>query len=308
MPQIPIAVIAQKCGVDLETAVDPKAPKPPWLRVRLANSDTFGFVAGLVKERHLNTVCREARCPNIGECWSRGTATFMILGDVCTRACRFCNVKTGVPTWTDPAEPRRLAEAAKSMSLKWVVVTSVDRDDLPDGGASQFSDVVRELREALPGAGVELLVPDFRGKPDAVRILSEWPPDIMGHNIETAPRLYRRVRPGADYRRSLELLRAFGEAGMVPKSGLMLGLGETLDEIYEVLSDLRAHGVRSVTVGQYLRPTPEHWPVARFVPPAEFDLIAAQAYSMGFDHVASGPLVRSSYHAEEALGVYGVRG
>ncbi len=282
------------------------APKPPWLKIKLSNSETFGEVAGLLKDQRLNTVCRSARCPNIGECWGRGTATFMVMGEICTRGCRFCNIATGKPEALDHDEPRRLAEAAATMRLKWVVVTSVDRDDLPDGGAQHFVEVVRELRKAIPGVGIECLVPDFRKKPMAVDVIMQDPPDILNHNIETVPRLYRRIRPGADYQRSLDLLKAFSERGLVTKSGMFVGIGETMQEVYDVLRDLRAHGVRSLTVGQYLRPTTEHAPIARYVEPREFDELAAFAYSIGFDHVASGPLVRSSYKAEEAVARYGL--
>jgi len=282
-----------------------RVPKPSWLKIKLANTETFGEVAGLLKDQRLNTVCRSARCPNIGECWGRGTATFMVMGEICTRGCRFCNIATGKPEALDHDEPRRLAEAAATMHLKWVVVTSVDRDDLPDGGAAHFREVVRELRAAIPGVGVECLVPDFRKKPMAVDVIMEYPPDILNHNIETVPRLYRRIRPGADYQRSLDLLKAFADRGLVTKSGMFVGIGEEMDEVYATLRDLRAHGVRSLTVGQYLRPTAEHAPIARYVPPEEFDALADYARSIGFDHVASGPLVRSSYKAEEAVAKYG---
>lgn len=303
-PYSPPAVQGRKAP---DVGVRAISPKPPWLKIKLANSETFGEVAGLLKEQKLNTVCRSARCPNIGECWGRGTATFMVMGEICTRGCRFCNIATGKPKPLDPDEPRRLAEAAAQMRLKWVVVTSVDRDDLPDGGAGHFVSVVSELRAALPGVGIECLVPDFRKKPMAVEVMMECPPDILNHNIETVPRLYRRIRPGADYRRSLDLLRAFADQGLVTKSGMFVGIGEEMDEVREVMRDMRAHDVRSLTVGQYLRPTAEHAPVARYVPPVEFDELAAFAYSIGFDHVASGPLVRSSYRAEEAVERYGMK-
>lgn len=304
MARIPLSQVVASVGVDPTQVVSPQSPKPEWLKVRLVSTPTFGYVAGILHSQRLHTVCQEARCPNIGECWNRGTATFMILGDICTRGCRFCNVKTGKPQDLDPEEPRRLAQAALQMGLRWVVVTSVDRDDLPDGGASQFAAVVRELRKTIPEAGVEILIPDFRGKPQALEIILQHPPDILNHNIETVPRLYRRVRPGADYHWSLHLLEMFAQEGIITKSGLMVGLGETMEEVRSVLQDLHDHGVRSVTIGQYLRPTPEHWPVVRYVSPEEFTQLSDYARSLGFDHVAAGPLVRSSYHAEEALHIY----
>ncbi|MFN3821221.1 MAG: lipoyl synthase [bacterium] len=301
MSQIPLAKVVASVGVDPQNVVDHRSPKPSWLKIRLATTPTFGEVAGTLRHLNLNTVCQEARCPNINECWNRGTATFMILGDVCTRGCRFCNVKTGKPLPVDPEEPRRVAQAAYKMGLRWVVVTSVDRDDLPDGGASQFTQVVKEIRKVLPETGVEILTPDFRDKPQAVDIIMENPPDVFSHNVETVPRLYRRVRPGADYQRSLNLLSQFARREIIAKSGIMLGLGETLPEVIQVLHDLREAGVRSLAIGQYLRPTPAHWPVVRYVPPEEFQTLKEYALSMGFVHIAAGPLVRSSYLAEEAV-------
>jgi len=282
----------------------PYIPKPHWLKIKLADTETFGEVAGLLKKQRLSTVCRSARCPNIGECWGRGTATFMIMGEICTRGCRFCNIAAGKPLPLDLDEPRRLAEAAAQMRLKWVVVTSVTRDDLPDGGAAHFRDVVRELRRANPGVGVECLTPDFKNKPTAVDVIMENPPDILNHNIETVPSLYRAIRPGADYQHSLNLLKTFADRGLVTKSGMFVGIGEEMKEVHQVLRDLRAYGVRSLTVGQYLRPTTEHAPIARYVEPREFNELADYAHSIGFDRVASGPLVRSSYHAEEAAAWY----
>lgn len=301
MPQIPIAKVVSSIGIDPHKVVDHRSPKPSWLKVRFVATPTFGEVAGTLRHLNLNTVCQEARCPNISECWNRGTATFMILGDICTRGCRFCNVKTGKPLPVDPDEPQRVAQAAAEMCLRWVVVTSVDRDDLPDGGAAQFSQVVKEIRKILPKTGVEILTPDFRDKPQAVEIIMENPPDVFSHNVETVPRLYRRVRPGADYQRSLSLLNEFARRGLITKSGIMLGLGETSSEVVQVLHDLRESGVRSLAIGQYLRPTLQHWPVVRYVPPEEFQALKEYARSIGFDHIASGPLVRSSYLAEEAL-------
>ncbi len=274
--------------------------KPDWLKIRLHTNKAHRDVLELLREKRLHTVCRSAHCPNAGECWSRGTATFMILGDICTRNCCFCAVATGSPAPVDEDEPRRLVEAAQILQLKWVVLTSVDRDDLPDGGAGHFVNVIHALREALPDAGVEALVPDFLRKPHAIDILSAEPPDVLNHNIETVPRLYPAARPQADYWHSLWVISRFAERGLATKSGLMVGLGETIEEVQATFRDLREAGCRSLTVGQYLRPSREHLPVARYVHPDEFAALADYGYSLGFDHVASGPLVRSSYRAEEA--------
>ncbi len=291
--------------IPLKTADSPAAVhKPDWLKIRLRTNEKFRDVAGLLKEKRLNTVCRSAHCPNANECWGRGTATFMILGAVCTRGCKFCAIATGKPEPVDPDEPRRVAETAKIMDLRFIVLTSVDRDDLPDGGASHFANVIRELRKELPGAGIEALVPDFLKKPAAVEIICSQPPDVLNHNIETVPRLYRKVRPGAKYEHSLWLIKQFADRGLVTKSGLMVGVGETMDEVREVMRDLRDHGCRSLTIGQYLAPSDAHLPVARYVHPDEFDDLADYAKEIGFDHVASGPLVRSSYMAEQAVSVY----
>lgn len=281
--------------------------KPDWLRIKLNSGETFGDVAGLLSDLKLNTVCKSAHCPNIGECWGRGTATFMILGDICTRGCRFCAISTGKPEPVDEDEPRRLAEAAKAMNLHWIVITSVDRDDLPDGGAGHFVKVISAVRNVLPEAGIETLVPDFRGKPDAVEIICSEPPNVLNHNIETVPRLYRRVRPGARYDHSLWLIKQFSDAGLITKSGLMVGVGESMDEVRAVINDLREHGCRSLTIGQYLAPSGNHLEVVRFVHPNEFKELEEYAYRIGFDHVASGPLVRSSYKAEQAMDVYGMK-
>jgi lipoic acid synthetase len=250
----------------------------------------------------LHTVCEEARCPNIFECWGDRTATFMILGDVCTRRCSFCAVKTGTPRGLDSGEPERLAEAVKAMDLSHAVITSVDRDDLPDGGAGHFAEVIRAVRRRSPGCAVEVLTPDFRGRPGALRVVLESAPDVFAHNVETVPRLYRAVRPGSEYRNSLSLLsRAKTLGAPVTKSGFMLGLGESREEIREVLADLRKARVDIVTIGQYLQPTASHLPVARFVPPEEFEEIRREALPQGFRHVEAGPLVRSSYHAARHL-------
>ncbi|MDP8228585.1 MAG: lipoyl synthase, partial [Candidatus Electryoneaceae bacterium] len=247
------------------------------------------------------TVCHSAHCPNISECWGRGTATFMIMGDRCTRNCRFCAIDHGIPDPPDPEEPRHLAEAAEEMGLQWIVVTSVTRDDLPDGGSGHFARVISEVRRTLPDAGIETLVPDFkRCQDDAVDTLSTTFPDVLNHNMETVSRLYRRFRPGADYDGSLKLLKMFGKRGLITKSGIFVGVGETTQEILDLLQDIRSVGVRILTIGQYLQPSKDQLPVERYVHPDEFKDFADFAYSIGFDHVASGPLVRSSYRAEEA--------
>ena len=280
--------------------------KPAWLKQRTPAPGRYRATGALLDELDLHTVCREARCPNRGECYSAGTATFLILGDVCTRACRFCAVKgedkSGAPAGVcaaDPDEPRRVAEAARRRGLRHVVVTSVTRDDLEDGGAAQFAAVVAAVREALPGTTVEVLIPDFQGSHAALETVIRAGPAVLNHNVETVPRLYGSVRPGADYRRSLALLaraRALGP-GLAVKSGLMLGLGERTAEVIQVLRDLRRAGCDLVTLGQYLPPSADQLPVARFVPPDEFAAYAASAEAMGFRGVASGPLVRSSHRA-----------
>jgi lipoic acid synthetase len=247
----------------------------------------------------LNTVCEEAHCPNLGECWSRGTATFMILGDVCTRACGFCAVRTGLPGRPpDPGEPRRVAEAAARMGLRHAVVTSVNRDDQPDGGSAIFAATVREIRDRVPGCAVEVLIPDFKGCWDALQAVVDARPDVLNHNVETVPRLYRWARPGASFPRSLELLRRSKEAGLLTKSGIMVGLGEGHAEIEDTVRAIRACGTDILTVGQYLRPSPQHLPVLRYYTPEEFESLRGFALGLGFAHVEAGPLVRSSYHAE----------
>jgi lipoic acid synthetase len=275
--------------------------KPEWIRVRAGGGERFQEIKRILREAKLNTVCEEASCPNIGECFGHGTATFMILGDLCTRRCPFCDVAHGRPQPPDPEEPRHLAETIAAMKLRYVVVTSVDRDDLRDGGARHFADCIRAVRALSPGTRIEILTPDFRGRAErALEILGEAPPDVMNHNLETVPRLYRQARPGADYAYSLALLRDFKAAHReVPtKSGLMVGLGETNEEILEVMRDLRAHGVDMLTVGQYLQPSRHHLPVARYVHPDEFRMLEEEAARMGFVNAACGPMVRSSYHAD----------
>lgn len=271
--------------------------RPEWLKVKLPAGENYLRLKDLMARHRLHTVCEEARCPNMGECWSAGTATFMILGDVCTRSCGFCAVKTGRPGVVDYGEPYRVAEAMRVMEVRHAVITSVNRDELDDGGASIFAATIRAAREARPGITIEVLIPDFRGDAAALQIVVEAHPEILNHNTETIPRLYPTVRPQAKYTRSLELLERAKHGGMVTKSGLMLGLGETNEEVLEVLSDLRAVSCDIVTLGQYLQPTKEHLPVDRFVRPEEFAMLREKGIAMGFRHIESGPLVRSSYHA-----------
>lgn len=283
------------------TSLEPAGRKPHWLKVQAPGGETFVEVRRLMRQLKLHTVCEEAHCPNVGECWNHRAATFMILGDVCTRNCAYCAIAHGVPNPLDSGEPRRLAEAVAAMLLQHVVVTSVDRDDLPNGGAEQFADVVTEIRLRLPETTVEVLIPDFKGSEAALRIVVEARPDILNHNIETVPRLYRFARPGGRYDRALELLARAKRMDplQVTKSGLMLGLGETWEEAVQCLRDLRAVGTDLVTIGQYLRPSGGHMPVARYYTPDEFAELRRLGDSLGFRHVESGPLVRSSYHAWE---------
>ncbi len=271
--------------------------RPEWLKVKIPAGESYLRLKDLMARHRLHTVCEEARCPNMGECWSAGTATFMILGDVCTRSCGFCAVKTGRPGIVDSGEPARIAEAICIMEVRHAVITSVNRDELDDGGASIFAATIRAAREARAGITIEVLIPDFRGDAAALQIVVDAHPEILNHNTETIPRLYLTVRPQAKYTRSLELLERAKHAGMVTKSGLMLGLGETNEEVLEVLSDLRAVSCDIVTLGQYLQPTKEHLPVDRFVRPEEFAMLKEKGIAMGFRHIESGPLVRSSYHA-----------
>lgn len=275
--------------------------KPDWIRVKTGNSQRFADIKQILREHSLHTVCEEASCPNIGECFGKGTATFMILGDLCTRRCPFCDVGHGRPQPPDAAEPANLARTIAALKLRYVVITSVDRDDLRDGGAGHFAECIREVRELSPATRIEILVPDFRGRLDkALDILAAMPPDVMNHNLETVPRLYKQARPGADYTNSLQLLKQFrARVPQVPtKSGLMLGLGETDVEILEVMRDLRAHDVEMLTLGQYLQPSKDHLRVERYVEPAVFEQFARDAETLGFSHAACGPMVRSSYHAD----------
>jgi len=281
----------------------PTGRKPDWLKRRLPSSEAFNHVRELIEAGRLHTVCQEAKCPNIWECYSHRTATFLIMGERCTRNCRFCSVSAGPPEPLDPGEPGRVAEAVERMGLKYVVVTSVTRDDLPDGGAAHFAATIAAIRRRLPAAEIEVLIPDFQGDAAALATVLAARPNVLNHNIETVPRLYPRVRPQADYRRSLELLRRSGAlAPSIPtKSGLMLGLGETPEELRQALLDLREAGCRILTLGQYLQPSPEHLPVEAYVPPEEFDRWREAALKMGFAEVASAPFVRSSYHARESF-------
>jgi lipoic acid synthetase len=297
--RIPIKILPQE-----------RLRKPEWIRVKAGTGSTrFDEIKRRLRENKLHTVCEEASCPNIGECFGKGTATFMILGDLCTRRCPFCDVAHGRPAAPDAAEPAHLAQTIAALALDYVVITSVDRDDLRDGGARHFADCIRAVREFSPRTRIEVLVPDFRGRLDiALDILGAEPPDVMNHNLETVPRLYRQARPGADYFHSLKLLQEFKarRPGGPTKSGLMLGLGETDAEILGVMRDLRAHGVDMLTIGQYLQPTAHHLPVLRYVHPDDFRAFERAASEMGFLHAAIGPMVRSSYHADRQAHAAGV--
>ncbi len=309
-PATPLAaVVARQAGADKiarNTARFPAAEmlrKPPWIRVRLPAGNAVDRLKARLRQAALATVCEEASCPNIHECFSHGTATFMILGEVCTRRCSFCDVAHGRPVPPDPGEPARLAATVAAMKLRYVVITSVDRDDLPDGGAAHFTACIRAVRAANPGIEIEILVPDFRGRgrlEKALAALAAAPPEVFNHNLETVAGLYPTVRPGADYAHSLQLLARYKDQHpeIMTKSGIMLGLGETRAEVEHTLRDIRAHRVDIVTIGQYLQPTPHHHPVLRYWHPDEFATLAAYGRELGFVHVASGPLVRSSYHAD----------
>jgi len=278
------------------------ARKPDWIRVRIPSGNQVQRLKQTLRDHDLHTVCEEASCPNLPECFGKGTATFMIMGDICTRRCPFCDVAHGRPLPLDDDEPRKLAETIRALKLRYVVITSVDRDDLRDGGAGHFVACVAATRQLNPGIRIEILVPDFRGRMDvALALLERAPPDVFNHNLETVPRLYRAVRPGSDYQWSLDLLQQFKKRhpDIPTKSGLMLGLGEDLAEIRQVMRDLREHGCEMITLGQYLQPSRQHFPVARFVHPDEFDALRQHGYTLGFSHVASGPMVRSSYHADQ---------
>ncbi|HET9339341.1 MAG TPA: lipoyl synthase [Casimicrobiaceae bacterium] len=287
--------------IPIKVATAAPLKKPAWIRVRASSSPRFAEIKAILREHRLHTVCEEASCPNIGECFGKGTATFMIMGDICTRRCPFCDVGHGRPLPLDADEPANLAKTIAALGLRYVVITSVDRDDLRDGGAQHFVDCIRAVRERSPVTQIEVLVPDFRGRMErALAILVAAPPDVMNHNLETVPRLYRQARPGADYAHSLAFLREFKARvpGVPTKSGLMVGLGETDDEILAVMRDMRAHGIDMLTIGQYLQPTPGHLPVQRYVHPDAFEQWGREAEAMGFRHAAVGALVRSSYHAD----------
>ena len=279
----------------------PKArvPKPKWLRVKLPTGEAYREVRNIVSEHKLHTICESGHCPNMGECWGEGTATFMILGNICTRSCGFCNVSTGKPLEADPFEPGRVANSVKLMGVKHAVITSVDRDDLADGGAEIWAQTVRAIRHQSPGTTLETLIPDFAGKWDNLQKIIQVAPEVVSHNLETVRRLTKGVRIQAKYDRSLEVLKRLADAGLRTKSGVMLGLGETVDEVVETMEDLRSVGCQVVTLGQYLQPTPKHLPVAEFVHPDVFAELDEIGQKMGFRHVESGPLVRSSYHAEK---------
>lgn len=288
----------------MESASSPsttKLPKPDWIRVKAPVSKGYQETRTLMRDLKLNTVCEEAACPNIGECWSKGHATVMILGDTCTRACAFCNVKTGVPNIVDADEPRHLAEAVGKLKLSHVVITSVDRDDLDDGGAAHFAACIEMLRMTAPDTTVEILTPDFQKKDGAIDVVVAARPDVFNHNIETVPRLYRTIRPGARYFHSLYLLQRVKERdpNIFTKSGIMVGLGETKEEVIQVMDDLRSASVDFITIGQYLQPTPKHAPIDRYVEPEEFDYYARVAKTKGFLMVSASPLTRSSYHADD---------
>lgn len=285
----------------LDTSEVKKLRRPEWLKVKIPSGENYARLKTLIDGKYLHTVCEEARCPNMGECWNHGTATFMILGDTCTRSCGFCAVNTGKPTELDSQEPYRVAEAIKMMGVRHAVITSVNRDELFDGGAQIFAETIRQIRNTTPSTKIEILIPDFKGDEFALNIVLDAFPDILNHNVETIPRLYPTVRPQANYKRSLKLLNRAKRRGFVTKTGLMLGIGENTEEVIEVMNDLHEIKCDILTLGQYLQPTKEHLPVDRFVHPDEFKLLRETGIQMGFKHVESGPLVRSSYHAEKQL-------
>ena len=294
-------------GMDVLSVLGPdvrplRERKPPWFKVPAPGGERHRELTKLIQDENLHTVCQEAACPNVGECWERGTATFMILGDTCTRRCGFCHVKTGKPTWNDPLEPARVARQVAQMGLRHAVITSVDRDDMPDKGAHAFVGVIRQIRRQAPNCKIEILTPDFQGLDMPLAKVIAERPDVFNHNVEVVPRLYPIARRGSTWERSLRVLetaKEMGGAAVTTKSGLMVGLGETHDEMVDALDQLREKGVQVITIGQYLRPTERHLPLVRYWHPDEFDALAAAGMAMGFDHVAAGPLVRSSYHADE---------
>ena len=281
--------------------LEEKLKKPEWIRAKMPGGQRFMEIKQILREQKLHTVCEEASCPNIGECFSSGTATFMIMGDICTRRCPFCDVGHGRPNPLDPNEPKQLADTVAALKLKYVVITSVDRDDLRDGGAEHFADCITAVRMQSPNTQIEVLVPDFRGRLElAIEVLTATPPDVMNHNLETAPRLYKQARPGADYLHSLQLLKDYKARNplVTTKSGIMVGLGETDEEVLQVMQDMRDHDIQMLTIGQYLQPSQGHLPVLRYVHPDTFAVFEQKAYAMGFKHAAVGAMVRSSYHAD----------
>lgn len=277
----------------------PDGRRPPWMKIRIRTGENYRQLRDLVRDQRLHTVCEEARCPNIYECWQRRCATIMILGDVCTRSCGFCGVKTGRPPYLDELEPYRVAAAVKAMGLRHCVITSVNRDELPDGGAGLWAETIRQIHQQAPGCGVEVLIPDFQGDRKALQQVIDAGPEILAHNLETVPRLYRRVRPQADYQQSLAVLRYARDQSMTAKSGIMVGLGERPGEVLQLMAEVVAAGCQAFTIGQYLQPTRDHLPVERYVAPDEFSRYRAEGLRLGFEVVEAGPLVRSSYHADE---------
>ncbi len=288
--------------ISAEPAEQPRPRRPEWLKAKIPGGENYAHLKNIIDERRLHTVCEEARCPNMGECWNAGTATFMILGDICTRSCGFCAVKTGRPDGNlDWDEPNRVAEAVKQLGIRHAVVTSVNRDERRDGGAPIFAETIRQIRLKVPGCTVEVLIPDFKGNEEALYIVLDAKPEILNHNLETVPRLYKVVRPQANYQQSLELLGRSRKKGFLTKTGLMVGIGERPEEVLDVIKDIHAVGCDILTIGQYLQPTKEHLPIDRYVHPDEFKMYKEVGTTLGFKHVESGPLVRSSYHAERAL-------
>ncbi|MBK6915745.1 MAG: lipoyl synthase [Ignavibacteriales bacterium] len=283
----------------VEADKEPLGKRPEWLKVKLPTGNNYSDVRTLMRKNKLNTVCEEAKCPNIAECWNNRTATFMILGDTCTRSCGFCNIKVGIPNELDLNEPARVAESVVELNLRHVVITSVDRDELKDGGASIFSETVKLIRRDKSDCTIEILIPDFRGFEESFNIIMQNPPDILNHNLETVKRLYHAVRPQAKYQRSLDLIRWFRDKGLRTKSGIMVGIGENKEEVIELMNDLVVHGCQILTIGQYLQPTKMHLPVDRFVTPEEFLFYKEEGFKLGFKAVESAPLVRSSYHADK---------
>jgi lipoic acid synthetase len=288
----------QKFKEEVEKTIEPQK-RPEWLKVKLPSGQNYKDVFNLMRQSKLNTVCEEAKCPNLGECWNARTATFMILGDTCTRSCGFCNIKVGLPNELDLDEPRRVAESVEQLNLRHVVITSVNRDELKDGGASIFAETIRLIREKNKDCTIEILIPDFKGDENAFNIIMKYPPNILNHNLETVKYLYHAVRPQAKYERSLELIRWFKNKGLRTKSGIMVGIGETYDQVIELMQDLKSYGCDILTIGQYLQPTKQHLPVQRFVTLEEFAKYKEEGLKMGFLAVESAPLVRSSYHADK---------